>query len=644
MKGLDIGILIPTITAVFQIIAAYLAYRLIPLTRLRIAWGLVSLAIALLAGYKIFGIFEYFLTPGHTPINLLGELFQLVISVAMMVGLALIKPLFQVSQRAEDIYQLFVQNSNQGLVIYQNGKIVFANPAFAYLTGYNIENLQAMNDSAISLLFHPDDRENIINFLRTSGLDSPSVRREVRILNKRGITFWLETYIHRSMYNHRPAYQMTFVNITDRKRIEQSLAENELRHRVISQLTSDYIYSAVVGHDNSIKTQWVSGAFERITGYTFEELTDQGFQWDTLGHPDDKLKAVEAYTFALSNQPVVIEYRILTKHGEVIWLRDYLQPIWNDEEKRVTHIMGAIQDITTRKIAESALKESEARWRSLAENAPIIIITVDPQHRIIWMNRPILQPLGAVIGKDFHILLPTNVRGKFHRSLRAVFADGLPQRLELVLPGSDEQPICYEVIIGPIRQDDEVTSAILVLTDITERKSAEEQLKYLSNHDVLTGLFNRAFFETELYRLQNSRLYPVTIVMTDVNNLKEANDLYGHAAGDELLRTIANVMRESFRSEDIVARIGGDEFAILLPQTDEIATRTILKRLAGRLDAINAQPRDCPLSLSIGAATGQVDANLLDVMKLADNLMYEDKARQKGYASLRRETNGENRI
>lgn len=226
-------------------------------------------------------------------------------------------------------------------------------------------------------------------------------------------------------------------------------------------------------------------------------------------------------------------------------------------------------------------------------------------------------------------MLPSSERGKFHRALRTVFSNALPQQHEIQFAAADGQPSWYEVIVGPIRQEEQVTSAILVMTDITERKKAEEQLKFLSNHDVLTGLFNRAFFEAELRRLQNSRLYPVTVVMMDVNNLKSTNDVYGHAAGDELLRTISQVMRELFRSEDVVARIGGDEFAILLPSTDAESAQAILKRLNEKLEAMNEQPREIDLSLSIGASTGDQDALLVDVMKQADNLMYEDKARQK---------------
>lgn len=624
------------LNTILQITAAYLAFRLVKLPAWRISWILVGIAVLLRSTLEFVQINQPIAQPS-LPVTLALEMVELVVSTILIASITAIRPLFSVTRRAEDIYQLFVQKSVQGLVIFQKDHIVFANPSFAYLTGCTMDELVKLSSREISQLFHPEDRDYILRLLTASALDSPSQKREVRLLNKRGITFWLETFFSRSMYAGESALQITCVNITDRKRIEQELHESERRHRIISQLTSDYIYSARVGSDNQVVYEWVSGAFDRITGYTLEDLSAVGREIKDLSHPDDKLKSVEAHTYALSNQPVVIEYRVISKHGEIVWLRDYMQPIWSDYENRVTHIIGAVQDITNRKTAEKALRDSEGRWRGLAENAPTVIATVDMHHRIQWMNRPLNKPLEETINRDFHTLLPPNERARFHRALRSVFADGAAQRQEVQLKNAEGQSSWYEIIIGPITEENVVISAILVMTDNTERKNAEEQLKFLSNHDTLTGLYNRAYFETELHRLQNSRSYPITIVMADVNNLKKTNDEFGHAMGDELLQTMAQAMRESFRSEDVVARIGGDEFAILLPETDEEPSRAILERLNHRLQLLNNQSRTFPLSLSIGAATGQNNADLLQVLKQADNLMYENKARQKNTSPLKPE-------
>ena len=106
-----------------------------------------------------------------------------------------------------------------------------------------------------------------------------------------------------------------------------------------------------------------------------------------------------------------------------------------------------------------------------------------------------------------------------------------------------------------------------ILLDITSRKKYEDKIKHLCFHDKLTGLYNRAYFEEELERLNNSRLLPISVIMGDVNNLKVINDTFGHQHGDQLLIKIADILRSTFRKSDVISRFGGDEFSIILPNT-----------------------------------------------------------------------------
>ena len=109
----------------------------------------------------------------------------------------------------------------------------------------------------------------------------------------------------------------------------------------------------------------------------------------------------------------------------------------------------------------------------------------------------------------------------------------------------------------------EFSGSFAIFRDITERKEIEVKLRYQSAHDVLTRLFNRFYFEEEMNRLENSRISPISIIVIDVDDLKSINDSQGHLTGDELLRSVARILKQSFRAEDMVARIGGDEFAVL---------------------------------------------------------------------------------
>jgi diguanylate cyclase (GGDEF)-like protein/PAS domain S-box-containing protein len=165
--------------------------------------------------------------------------------------------------------------------------------------------------------------------------------------------------------------------------------------------------------------------------------------------------------------------------------------------------------------------------------------------------------------------------------------------------------------------------------DITEHKMAEEQLRFLGTHDMLTGLFNRAFFDAELDRLAGGRQFPIGIVMADVDGLKKVNDRHGHAAGDRLLQRAAQLLKNTFRAEDFVARIGGDEFAILLPHADSRIVEELLKRVRISQESINCSGSECLVSLSLGAATVRKGKRLLRALKLADKRMYQHKFSKK---------------
>lgn len=172
-------------------------------------------------------------------------------------------------------------------------------------------------------------------------------------------------------------------------------------------------------------------------------------------------------------------------------------------------------------------------------------------------------------------------------------------------------------------------TSLILSASITKYNKVQRSLSDLSNHDTLTGLFNRLFFETELKRLDNSRQFPISIIMADLDNLKQVNDTFGHRAGDQLLKNLANLFNTIFRHEDIICRIGGDEFVVLLPNTGEPATGIILERLHKRIELFNKDHPDLPIRISIGVSTASQGEALLGHLKIADNLMYEEKARKK---------------
>jgi len=161
--------------------------------------------------------------------------------------------------------------------------------------------------------------------------------------------------------------------------------------------------------------------------------------------------------------------------------------------------------------------------------------------------------------------------------------------------------------------------------ELAERKRVEERLWILSTHDALTGLYNRAYFESEMARLKPEAHNPISVVMVDVDDLKITNDRFGHAAGDELLRRTARVLKNAFRAEDVIARIGGDEFAVLLPGADEATALESVQRVLDMLEAHNARNPGIPLFVSVGASTADQRTSLEEALKLADKRMYSAK-------------------
>jgi two-component system cell cycle response regulator len=175
----------------------------------------------------------------------------------------------------------------------------------------------------------------------------------------------------------------------------------------------------------------------------------------------------------------------------------------------------------------------------------------------------------------------------------------------------------------------EFSEAFNIMVDRLAKMRAN--LVHLSTHDSLTGLFNRACFDAEFERLSHGRDFPVSIIIVDINGLKDVNDLQGHSAGDHLIRKAADALRTAVRAGDIVTRIGGDEFAILLPRTSVDTVSDIISRIRS---CARAKENNVPeVSLAVGAATANYPGNMQHALKEADMRMYQDKAEIKRQTS-----------
>lgn len=168
-------------------------------------------------------------------------------------------------------------------------------------------------------------------------------------------------------------------------------------------------------------------------------------------------------------------------------------------------------------------------------------------------------------------------------------------------------------------------SFIIIIRETKELKHAYDLLESFATTDALTGLYNRTYYELELERLIVSRKFPVSIVSIDLDGLKQTNDTFGHAAGDKMICKAAEILKSAFRADDMIARIGGDEFIIFLPETNHNALLAAVERLIKCRDVAAQLPDGFAVQFSMGTATAESREKLIGAVKIADAEMYKNK-------------------
>lgn len=319
-------------------------------------------------------------------------------------------------------------------------------------------------------------------------------------------------------------------------------------------------------------------------------------------------------------------------------------------------VMVAIQNITE-------LKKAEARFRHLFNHAPISLWEEDYHElktlmdeiraqgvtdlqahlfshpelvdrfmgmiRVLDVNQKTLDLFGApskeILLENLDKVFRDEMRQHFSGELMDMWNGKLAYERDGINYSLSGEPfnIHLDWRLMPGHEED-FNWVLVAIQDITARKKAEEYLRYLGTHDVMTGLFNRAFFEEQISKQTEPQ--PLSIIIADLDGLKQVNDKLGHQAGDKFIRRAAEVLKSAFEEETVVARIGGDEFAIMLPEQNHEDVQKVLERIRSLIPLNNKYYQGPELHISLGGATRLKNESIEKTMMRADVAMYEEKA------------------
>lgn len=288
------------------------------------------------------------------------------------------------------------------------------------------------------------------------------------------------------------------------------------------------------------------------------------------------------------------------------------------------------KEIASNKQAEKALKESEEKYRLLItqmqQGIAVYEVILDQDgnptdYRFIDTNESYERLTGlkreCIIGKTLREVIPLESAKEQIMDFNTVAMTGEPLKCEVYEKSINKY--LEKVVYSPRPQQFAV-----IISDITDRKMAEQQILHLSYHDQLTGVYNRRFYEEALIKLDKPENLPLSIIMADVNGLKLINDSFGHAMGDELIRKVAKAITKGCRADDIIARLGGDEFIVILQKTDAKETERIIRRIKGLIQKETIKTINISISFGYETKTNEKES-FDDLFKKAEDHMYKHK-------------------
>lgn len=515
--------------------------------------------------------------------------------------------------------------------------------AFVRIAGYDPVH-QEDSDQIIANLIHPEDVPVMLQ-RRNRLLAGQEDVSELRIVTRSGDIRWLRDYA-RPIWDVEAGRVVRIYgaarDITAQKQAETALSDSETRYRLVSELTSDFAFALRIELDGRPIPEWITGAFTRITGLTHEDAHDP-HKMVSITYPDDRERLLQHQARVVAgDDPGIIEFRIL-RSGDVRWLRHYFKPVWDAKAKRVIRIYGAGQDITERKLTEAALRESERRYREITELVSSAVYSLRFTSEGEMITEWGAETLGKITGYSSQDMDVQKWISLIHPEDIGI----VQQRLDVLYTG---QPVVSEYRIvtfdGDVRWirdhgrpvQDETTGHLVrvygAVQDVTDYKRHEQQIEQLAFSDPLTGLANRR----RLYDIGETALAAnpggTVLLYLDLDRFKAFNDSLGHDAGDTLLVDVARRLQQCLGQDGLFARIGGDEFAVLLTDSDSDRAVALANTLLAHLqEPFEVHTVQIHLNGSIGIALGITHPpRFSTLLTRADIAMYRAKRMRTGIA------------
>ena len=450
---------------------------------------------------------------------------------------------------------------------------------------------------------------------------------EMASRRKDGSTLYVEAAA--SILSRSPFIRAFFLrDITERRNSEKKL----FHYQELMRYIIEHNRNAVAVHDKNLNYMYVSQPYIELFNLHGKELIGR-HHYEVLPSMPEDFK--EVHRRVLRGEIIRSDetFSAFDDGKYVVW---ECRP-WYEDDGSIGGFILYIEDITERKKFEQLMINEKEQLKTTLLSVGDGVISTDVRGNIVVMN-PVAEKLtgwsiseaeGREINSVFRIIRE-QTRVPVEDFIMQILTQGkvidYSNKL-LISKTGNELPV--EISVAPIvHSDGSVSGAVFIFRDVSEKRAEQRKIEFLSYNDVLTGLYNRRYIEDAMIDLDTPENLPITIFSVDVNGLKLANDAFGHEFGDQLLKTFADILKGVCQPEDVIGRVGGDEFCILMKNTDEDEAASIKERILDEMSKLKLYP--IVASLAIGfAVKHSPEDDIKTVMVLSDHRMYQDKIKSR---------------